>query len=129
MRCEKCDINNGEYNTKIGLLCTECYDKILFQVENNEEVKCSNCDRTILKNDYYALNDEDNIFCVRCFKKPIENSDKINPSDEIKCPQCGSNQVHAGQRGWKWTTGIIGSGKVIITCLRCGHQFKPGEGK
>ena len=25
--------------------------------------------------------------------------------------------------------GVIGSGKVKITCLRCGHTFKPGQGR
>jgi len=24
-------------------------------------------------------------------------------------------------------TGFIGSGKIIITCLKCGHKFKPGD--
>ena len=46
----------------------------------------------------------------------------------VKCPYCGSPQVHAEKRGWKLTTGLIGSGKVLITCMRCGKRFKPGHG-
>jgi hypothetical protein len=50
------------------------------------------------------------------------------PDVPVKCPYCGSTQVHAGARGWKLTTGFIGSGKVRLTCLRCARQFKPGQG-
>ena len=49
-------------------------------------------------------------------------------SDEIKCPKCKSTQVHAGKRGWNLMTGLLGSGAVIMTCLKCGHKFKPGQG-
>ena len=46
--------------------------------------------------------------------------------DQVKCPRCGSAQIHAEKRGWRLTTGFIGSSKIWITCLRCGHRFKPG---
>lgn len=45
----------------------------------------------------------------------------------MMCPKCKSNEVHAGQRGWSLLSGFIGSGKVVLTCLNCGHVFKPGE--
>src|SRR5947207_365851 len=48
--------------------------------------------------------------------------------DSVKCPECGSSQVHAEKRGWNVWTGMIGSGKIVLTCLKCGHKFKPGEG-
>jgi transcription elongation factor Elf1 len=41
----------------------------------------------------------------------------------ITCPRCGSTQVQAAKRGWKWTTGMIGSGKMTATCLQCGNKF------
>jgi len=41
----------------------------------------------------------------------------------LKCPRCGSTQVQAAKRGWKWTTGFVGSGKMIATCLQCGNKF------
>lgn len=51
-------------------------------------------------------------------------------SDEkIGCPKCGSTEIHAGKRGWSLMTGMIGSGKIVLTCLSCGNQFKPGEGR
>lgn len=47
--------------------------------------------------------------------------------DGVKCTKCGSTQVHAEKRGWKLTTGFIGSGKIFITCLKCGNKFRPGD--
>lgn len=46
----------------------------------------------------------------------------FNPQG-LKCPRCGSTQVQAEKRGWKWTTGMIGSGKMTATCLQCGSKF------
>lgn len=47
--------------------------------------------------------------------------------ESVKCPKCGSTQLHADKRGWNMTTGFIGSGKIFITCLKCGKKFKPGD--
>ena len=43
----------------------------------------------------------------------------------VQCPFCHSTQVQSGKRGWKWTTGMIGSGKIVFTCLQCGKKFNP----
>lgn len=63
-------------------------------------------------------------------------------SDEVKCPKCSSTQLTANKKGFSGKkavagavltggigllAGAIGSNKIIITCLSCGHQFKPGE--
>lgn len=45
----------------------------------------------------------------------------------VTCPHCGSAQVHAEKRGWSMFSGFIGSGKIFITCLKCGERFRPGE--
>ena len=64
-------------------------------------------------------------------------------TDQIFCPKCGSNQVTADQKGFSGgkalagavltggiglLAGTIGSKDIIITCLACGDQFKPGQG-
>lgn len=49
-----------------------------------------------------------------------------NEETKVQCPKCHSTQIRAGQRGWAWLTGFIGSGKVVITCLACGNRFLPG---
>ena len=62
--------------------------------------------------------------------------------DNIKCPKCGSTQLTTDKKGFSGKkavagavltggigllAGTIGSNKIIITCLSCGKQFKPGE--
>jgi len=63
-------------------------------------------------------------------------------SDEVKCPKCRSSQLTANKKGFGLGKaaagglllgpigllgGVIGSAKVKITCLKCGHEWKPGE--
>ena len=58
------------------------------------------------------------------------------------CPKCGSCDVHAGKKGFSVTKsiaggvllgpvgllgGAIGSNKIKLTCLNCGHKFNPGD--
>jgi rubredoxin len=65
-------------------------------------------------------------------------------SNEIHCPKCNSTQIVANKKGFSGKkavagailtggigilAGTLGSDKIIITCLACGHKFKPGEGK
>ena len=60
--------------------------------------------------------------------------------DEIKCPRCGSKQLTGNKRGFGLGIalvggvllggvgllgGFLGSGKVKITCLKCGHSWQP----
>lgn len=54
----------------------------------------------------------------------------VNPQKDktiICCPKCGSTEYHAGARGFSLVTGFIGSGKTVLTCLKCGHRWKPGR--
>jgi predicted nucleic acid-binding Zn-ribbon protein len=68
----------------------------------------------------------------------------MNSSNEICCPKCGSNQITANKKGFSGKkavagavltggigllAGTIGSNKILITCLNCGNQFKPGSAK
>ena len=63
---------------------------------------------------------------------------------EIRCPKCNSNQLTSDKKGFSGKNavagavltggigllaGTLGSNKVKITCLACGKEFKPGEGK
>lgn len=62
--------------------------------------------------------------------------------DKLYCPLCGSSQLVANKKGFgagKALTGalltggigllagFIGSGKVKVTCLRCGSKWEPGQ--
>ena len=59
-----------------------------------------------------------------------------------RCPKCGSTSITANKKGFslaKGAAGVVavgalgavaaghGKNKVIITCLKCGHQWKPGK--
>lgn len=69
----------------------------------------------------------------------------MNNEEQIRCPKCGSTQIHAEKRGFKtgravaggivtgniivaMTAGGIGKNNIELTCLKCGNKFKPGEG-
>lgn len=62
----------------------------------------------------------------------------------IRCPKCKSIQLAANKKGFGLGKaaagglllgpvgllgGLLGSGKVKITCLKCGNVFRPGEGR
>lgn len=65
--------------------------------------------------------------------------------EPIKCPKCHSTQIHVDKRGFKAgraiagglitgnilaaaAAGGVGMNNIELTCLKCGHKFKPGEG-
>ena len=60
---------------------------------------------------------------------------------EVHCPKCGSSQLTAHKKGFSGKkavvgglltgglglmAGTIGSNRIIITCLACGNEFRPG---
>lgn len=62
-------------------------------------------------------------------------------STPVTCPKCKSDQLSANKKGFSGKkavagailtggigllAGTMGSNKIIITCLSCGNQFKPG---
>lgn len=74
----------------------------------------------------------------------VEESSESNDYDPsaVHCPKCGSTQVTAQKQGFGlgkaavggaltgtpvgFLGGFIRSRKVYLTCLKCGHRFKPG---
>lgn len=65
-------------------------------------------------------------------------------TSDIKCPVCGSEQIHAEKKGFsigKAVAGTVltgdfvvgslvgshGKDKIELTCLKCGHKFYPGD--
>ena len=41
----------------------------------------------------------------------------------IRCPHCGFTDYTIMQRGWKATTGFLGSSKPVRVCNRCMKKF------
>lgn len=70
-------------------------------------------------------------FCHRCGRSATEvvaaHAPVVPVEEAVRCPKCGSSQIHAERRGWRASTGFIGSSKIILTCLRCGHRSRPGD--
>lgn len=61
---------------------------------------------------------------------------------EAYCPKCGSTSLTANKKGYGIGKGVIGAAvagpiglaagnlgrqKILVTCLNCGYQFKPGK--
>lgn len=87
------------------------------------------------------------VSCPHCgnpMNQPVNKPTTAAPKNEdlMKCPKCYSTQLTSNQKGFSGgkavagailtggiglLAGTIGSSKVIITCLRCGHKFKAGD--
>jgi hypothetical protein len=72
--------------------------------------------------------------------KRIVFQEATEESTQASCPKCGSVSLSANQKGYglgKGVTGgvllgpagllagFLGSKKVTVTCLKCGHQWSP----
>lgn len=85
-------------------ICPVCGYKVGDDIPNREDIK-----KKIDENMNQAKNDY-----------------KIKQSNApIKCPKCGSTAITAGQRGYSFLTGFIGSSKTVNRCANCGHKWKP----
>ena len=62
--------------------------------------------------------------------------------DALRCPKCNSTQLSADKKGFGLgkalvggvltggvglLAGFLGSKKVLVTCLKCGNQWKAGQ--
>lgn len=119
IKCEKC----GTINKKHKTYCKQYGDEYHF----NPPITCTcgNIQKVVCK----------------------ERNDNLSPpkTDDnncIKCPSCGSIQISAGSKGFGLGKavaggilmgpvgllgGLIGSKKVMVTCLNCGKQWKAGS--
>ena len=85
----------------------------------------------------------DAMFCSYCGNKVQKTISEEKKEDLIHCPKCDSTQLTSEQKGFSGgkalagalvaggigiLAGTLGSNKIVITCLNCGNQFKPGEG-
>ena len=100
------------------VICPECGKEI-----SEKASICPNCGYPILSHQTNSSGIEDN-------------------NEYIFCPKCLSTKVHTEQKGFSGgkafvgavtlgalgvLAGTIGSDKVNITCLKCGHKFKAGD--
>ena len=57
--------------------------------------------------------------------KTSTSSASTKTTNTPKCPTCGSTNITAGQRGYSFWTGFLGSNKTVNRCSNCGHTWKP----
>jgi len=100
--------------------CSECGKQV-----SNKALNCPNCGNPIGKTSFSqppsSPTSEENLLC---------------------CPKCNSTKLSTNKKGFSGgkaltgavltggiglLAGTIGSGKVLITCLKCGFKFKAGE--
>jgi len=128
--------------------------------EDNSFIKgeCEHCKR-VLKISIGNTSREDNGFYlntpIKCFCGSIHNQIKgfvqetksaaqtrTNNDSNIRCPQCTSTQITAGNKGFGLGKaaagslllgplgllgGFMGSKKIMITCLKCGNKWEAGK--
>ena len=102
-------------------------------------IKCPECGKEI---------SDKAISCPNCGNPMNSQSVKVNEVEKSEsylcCPKCGSRELHSEHKGFSGgkalagavavggiglLAGTIGSKDVLITCLKCGKQFKAGEGR
>jgi len=105
---------------------------IIAEIAKGERVVCpdESCTGTIRTNGK----------CRTCGKHYSWIKDEERPS-QLKCPECGSTQITAQKSGFGLGKaavgglllgpvgllgGVIGSGKIKVTCVSCGHSWRAG---
>jgi hypothetical protein len=92
-------------------------------------IKCPECGKDV---------SDKAVFCPNC-GCPIKSYTK----EVLCCPKCGSSNLSSEKKGFSGKkavagalltggigllAGTIGSNDTMITCLKCGHRFKAGQG-
>ena len=94
---------------------------------------CSSCKPTektpeLLAQDQEAeralwLYENDREAWEREFPPQPKDDPNVRVQATIRCPHCGFTDYTIMQRGWKVTTGFLGSSKPIRVCNRCMKKF------
>ncbi len=124
---------------KLGIECDGCGKIYMFNKRyfssisktyciNNTLIQCPNCKNSIQPN-------------TKIEAKEGTVSAK-GDNNSIKCPKCGSTQIVAGNKGFGLGKaaagavllgpvgllgGVIGSQKVMVGCMKCGHRWQAGK--
>ena len=59
----------------------------------------------------------------REFPPQPKDDPNVRVQATIRCPHCGFTDYTVMQRGWKVTTGFLGSSKPVRVCNRCMKKF------
>lgn len=147
-KCEKCGADSWhiiDEDNYYKQLCTKCWDyKVIVKIdylrnfqcsecnclegkiEENDKllaVRCTNCGKQTIMLEKHTTENKRTPGAIPTMPKPYEELLKEN--NQPKCPKCGSTAITAGQRGYSFLTGFIGSSKTMNRCANCGHWWKP----
>jgi DNA-directed RNA polymerase subunit M/transcription elongation factor TFIIS len=85
--------------------------------------------------------DQERVKTFRDAQQQREKQAREQTTAPVQCPRCGSQQIMGDTRGFSagkavvgglllgplgLLGGLAGSKKVIVRCLKCGHQWSPG---
>ena len=103
--------------------CSECGKQISDKASN-----CPNCGNPIIQSD---------------INQSIAQSITTSSNENLlHCPKCNSTQLNSNKKGFSGgkaiagvvltggiglLAGTIGSGNVLVTCLKCGYKYKAGD--
>lgn len=133
-------LSKNKYIIKDGVMCHDCYFKA--------KISSLEADPGTEKFPMYKTKTAEtirNAITPENLNRYAEER-KISAEEALipKCPKCGSKSLHAGTKKLSIGRALIGnklaggvgailggqsSKKVIITCLNCGHSWKPGKRK
>ena len=95
-------------------LCSSCKptEKTPEQIKQEEEAERA---LWLYENDREAWERE--------FPPQPKDDPNVRVQATIRCPHCGFTDYTIMQRGWKMTTGFLGSSKPVRVCNRCMKKF------
>lgn len=113
--------------------------EIIYFIRNNEKIKAIKLIR-----DMSGLDLKESMDMANNIERngTYIQSSNSNTSTETRCPKCGSTQVQAFNKGFGLGKavgggillggvgllgGFIGSKKVMVGCLNCGHKWQAGK--
>jgi Zn finger protein HypA/HybF involved in hydrogenase expression len=99
--------------------CEKCKKVNILKGDKYSFVKSIDKDICILKDDVNLKCD----FCNNIHPSDIPLFHDDEEMDKIQCPKCHSTQIQLMKRGWKLTTGFLGSSRNERVCLACKHKF------
>jgi Zn finger protein HypA/HybF involved in hydrogenase expression len=112
-------IGYSDNSSEFFYQCNICKKVNSIKGDKNSIVKSIDSDMCILQEGI-------DLKCDYCNNIHTSDTPLFHDDDEmekVQCPKCGSTQIQLMKRGWKVTTGFLGSSKNIRVCVRCKHQF------
>jgi DNA-directed RNA polymerase subunit RPC12/RpoP len=116
---------------KVSIECDGCGKVYMFKKQYFSQISSTECTNNTL------------IRCPNCGRQVSPYSKiKSKNDDVVRCPRCGSTQLATGNKGFGvgkaavgaiiagpigLVGGFVGSGKTMITCLKCGNKWQAGK--